>query len=188
MALQPKTKIRAFYRRHRRMPTWSEIMALCGYRSKHSVTKLVRRLAADGFLRQDPKGFLVPGNIYGNVKVLGVVTAGWPSPAEEELIDTMSLDEFLIENRDATYMLKVQGDSMKDAGIMDGDIVLVERTTNFKPGDIVVADVDDEWTVKYLRKGKNGLYLEPANPAFSPIYPHSHLSVAAVVKAVIRKY
>lgn len=163
-------------------------MALCGYKSKNAVTKLVRRLESEGFLHRDPKGFLIPGKMYGNVKVLGVVTAGWPSPAEEELIDTMSLDEFLIENREATYMLKVQGDSMKDAGIIDGDIVLVERTGSFKPGQIVVAEVDDEWTVKYLRKNKDGFYLEPANIDYGPIYPQSKLNVAAVVKAVLRKY
>jgi SOS regulatory protein LexA len=163
-------------------------MKLCGFKSKHAVTKLVRRLASEGFLRQDAKGFLLPGNIYGNVKVLGFVAAGWPSPAEEELLDTMTLDEFLIENRDATYMLKVQGDSMKDAGIIDGDIVLVERTTNHKPGDIVVAEVDEEWTVKFLRKNRTGFYLEAANKDYSPIYPKSHLNIAAVVKAVIRKY
>ena len=188
MAPTHKTKIRNFYTKHRRMPTWSEIMDICGFKSKHAVTKLVRRLAAEGFLRQDAKGFLLPGTIYGNVKVLGFVAAGWPSPAEEELIDTMTLDEFLIENRDATYMLKVQGDSMKDVGIMDGDIVLVERTTNYKTGDIVVAEVDEEWTVKFLQKNQEGFYLAPANKDYSPLYPKAHLHVAAVVKAVIRKY
>jgi SOS regulatory protein LexA len=183
-----KSKIDIFYRKHRRMPTWSEIMELCGFKSKHSVTKLARRLEVEGFLHKDEKGYLIPGNIYGNVKVLGYVTAGWPSPAEEELIDTITIDEFLIENRDATYMLKVDGESMKDAGIMHGDIVLVERTTNYKPGDIVVAEVDGEWTVKYLRKNKNGFFLEPANNEYQPIYPHTNLNIAAVVKAVMRKY
>jgi SOS regulatory protein LexA len=183
-----KTKIRHFYRKHRRMPTWSEIMALCGFKSKHAVTKLVQRLEKEGFVHKDAKGFLLPGNIYGNVKVLGFVAAGWPSPAEEELLDTMTLDEFLIENREATYMLKVEGDSMKDAGIVHGDLVLVERTANAKVGNIVVADVDGEWTIKYLMRDRAGLYLAPANRAYSPVRPMSNLNVAAVVKAVIRKY
>jgi repressor LexA len=65
--------------------------------------------------------------------------------------------------------------------------VLVERTPNHKPGDIVVAEVD-EWTVKFLRKNRTGFYLEAANKDYSPIYPKSHLNIAAVVKAVIRKY
>ncbi len=163
-------------------------MILCGYKSKNAVTKLVGRLEAEGFLRKDRQGRLIPGKMYGSVKMLGVVAAGWPSPSEEELIDTLTLDEFLIENREATYMLKITGDSMKDAGIMDGDIVLVERTANHKSGQIVVAEVDGEWTVKYLRKNKDGFYLEPANDAYEPIYPQSQLTIAAVVKAVIRKY
>lgn len=183
-----KNKIRAFYRKRHRMPTFSEIADMCGFKSRNSVTKLVRRLAAEGFVRKDAKGMLLPGNIYGNVKVLGFVAAGWPSPAEEELLDTMTLDEYLIENRDATYMLKVQGDSMKDAGIMDGDTVLVERTANYRVGDIVVAEVDGEWTIKYLREDRGGAYLEPANKDYSPLRPTVHLNVAAVVKAVIRKY
>lgn len=99
-----KNRILAFYRKRGRMPTFSEIAELCKYKSKNSVTKLVRRLVADGFVRQDPKGVLLPGALDGTVKVLGVVAAGWPSPAEEELLDTMTIDEFLIENRDATYM------------------------------------------------------------------------------------
>jgi SOS regulatory protein LexA len=153
------------------MPTWSEIMELCSFKSKHAVTKLVQRLAAQGLLRKDTKGFLLPGTMYGNVKVLGVIAAGWPSPAEEELIDTMTLDEYLIENPDATYMLKVEGSSMKDAGIIDGDTVLVERTVNYKVGDIVVAEVDGEWTVKYLKRDRTGFYLAPATrttPLFVP--------------------
>ena len=85
-------------------------------------------------------------------------------------------------------MLKVKGDSMKDAGIIEGDTVLVERTSSPKEGQIVIAEVDGGWTMKYLRK-KNGMpYLEAANAKYQPIFPRSNLRIAAVVKAVIRKY
>ena len=83
--------------------------------------------------------------------LLGIVEAGFPS-AEEELIDTMSLDEYLIENKEASYILRVKGDSMIDAGIREGDLVIVERTNAPRVGDIVIAEVDGEWTMKYLRK------------------------------------
>lgn len=189
MSQVAKDKIRTFYTKHRRMPNFAEVMVLLGYKSRNAVTKLVHRLSRDGFLYKDAKGFLIPGRAFRDgVKVLGVVTAGWPSPAEEELIDTMTLDEFLIENREATYLLEVQGDSMQDAGILDGDLVLVERTAGYKAGDIVVAEVDGEWTVKYLCKNRSGFYLEPANSAFAPLYPQTSLEIAAVVKAVLRKY
>jgi repressor LexA len=116
------------------------------------------------------------------------VEAGFPSPAEEELLDTMSLDEYLISNKEATFILQVSGNSMIDAGIMPKDLVLVERTNEAKPGDIVIAEVDGKWTMKYLRQKGNQMYLEPANKKYTPIYPKEELKISAVVKAVIRKY
>jgi repressor LexA len=120
--------------------------------------------------------------------LLGLVEAGFPSPAEEELFDTMSFDEYLIDNRDASYILKVKGDSMIDAGIQEGDMVVVERTNDAKPGQIVIAEIDGQWTMKYLRKRGTAYYLEPANRKYRPIVPTEGLKIAAVVKAVVRKY
>jgi SOS-response transcriptional repressor LexA len=80
------------------------------------------------------------------------VKAGFPSPAEEELGDTMDLEEFLIRNKEATYMLKVTGDSMIEAGLLPGDLVLVERRSGTKDGDIVIAQIDQGWIMKYFRK------------------------------------
>jgi SOS regulatory protein LexA len=122
------------------------------------------------------------------VRILGLVEAGFPTPASEELIDTMSLDEYLIENREATYLLKVKGDSMIEAGIMPGDLVLVERGRTAKPGDIVVAEVDGEYALKYLRKKGREHYLESANSKYKDIYPKEELKIEAVLRAVIRKY
>ncbi len=177
-----------FYRKHKRMPSYSEMVRLWGFKSKYAAQYVVRKLIREGVVGKDRQGHIVPKKIYGEVKVLGVVEAGWPSPAEEELIDTMSLDEYLIENKEATYLLRVKGDSMVDAGIQQGDLVIVERTNTPKVGRIVIAEVDGEWTMKYLRQGKNGLYLEAANRAYKPIYPKEDLKVVAVVKGVIRKY
>lgn len=124
----------------------------------------------------------------GMIKVLGLIEAGFPTSASEELIDTMSLDEFLLENREASYLLKVKGDSMKDAGILEGDLVIVERGKEARVGDIVVAEVDGDYTLKYLRRDKDGLYLEPANDKYKPIHPKEELQVIAVLRAVVRKY
>ncbi|MFZ4648034.1 MAG: transcriptional repressor LexA [Patescibacteria group bacterium] len=183
-----KKQIVRFYQKNKRMPNYAEIMLLLGFKSKNAVFKLVNKLQEENFLKKDEKGKLIPKNIFGELKVLGQVEAGFPSPAEEELSDTMSLDEYLIKNKEATYMLKVSGDSMKDAGIMSGDMVLVDRSLTPVDGDIVIAEVDRQWTVKYLRKSRGQVFLEPANEKFSNIYPKEELKIAAVVKAVIRKY
>ena len=100
----------------------------------------------------------------------------------------LSLDEWLIRRPDATYLLKVSGDSMIEAGIHPGDVVLVERGANPKSGAVVVAQVDGEWTLKFFFKDKNGVRLEPANPKYRTIRPKQSLEIGGVVRAVIRKY
>lgn len=188
MSQDYKDKIRKFYRQTRRMPSYAEIMELVGFKSKNAVYKLVERLREEGFLDKDSSGKLIPINLFGNVKVLGEVEAGFPSPAEEELADTMTLDEYLVRNREATFMLRVTGESMKDAGIMPGDMVLAERGVEPADNDIVIAEVDGNWTMKYFRKQGRQVVLVPANRKFKVIRPQNELKIAAVVRAVVRRY
>jgi SOS regulatory protein LexA len=177
-----------FYHQKGRMPSFSEIGEMVGLRSKNAVYKLVSRLERLKVLGKDQKGRLIPGSIAYPVKMLGTVEAGFPSPAEEELTDTLSLDELLIQNREATFLLKVSGDSMSVAGILPGDMVLVDRGQAPKSGDIVIAEVDGEWTMKYMRKRGESVTLVPANPKYQPIRPKKELKIAGVVTAVVRKY
>lgn len=188
MLERAKNKIAQFYRTHRRMPSYAELAKLFGYQSKNAAVKLARKLEDARILSRDSVGKLIPGAFFGTARILGVVEAGFPSPAEEELTDTMSLDEYLIERKEATYLLKVKGDSMIDAGIREGDMVLVERGRTARHNDIVIAEVDGGWTMKYLRKRGGEVWLEPANATMKPIRPKEGLTIAAVVRAVIRKY
>jgi repressor LexA len=119
--------------------------------------------------------------------MLGFVKAGFPSTVEE-LQDTMNIEDYLIKKKESTYILTVDGDSMIDAHIKNGDLVIAERTQNAKDGEIVIAEIDGEWTMKYYRQQGNKVWLEPANKNFKPMYPTTSLNVAAVVKGVIRKY
>jgi len=169
------------------MPRDSELMALTGLRSTHAVCTHVERL-----LDPQPHGYptlhqplLRRG---AELPVLGTVAAGFPSPADEELADTLSLDDYLISNKEATYLLKVQGTSMIDAGILPGDLLLVERGAQPRDGDIVIAQVDRAWTMKYFRRRGVHVFLEAANKDYQPLYPQEELTIAAVVRAVIRKY
>ncbi len=183
-----KEKILKFYHRHRRMPSYAEIMELVGFKSKNAVYKLVGKLIELGIVAKDAKGRLIPKRLESAIPVLGVVEAGWPSPAEEELLDTLTLDDYLIRNKEATYLLQVKGDSMIEAGILPGDQVLVERGAEPKNGDIVIAEVDGAWTMKFFRKRGGKVVLTSGNPKYPPITPKHELRIAAVVKAVIRKY
>jgi repressor LexA len=187
--LQPRiNKIRRFYRDNHRMPTFSEIGKLVGMRSKNAVSKLVDRLESLNIAIRDKKGKLLPGSLAQPVKMLGTVEAGFPSPAEEELVDNISLDKMLIRNEEATFLLKVSGDSMSGAGILPGDMVIVDRSRTAKSGDIVIAQVDGEWTMKYLRKRGENVSLIAANPKYQPIKPKNELKIAGVVTAVVRQY
>lgn len=170
------------------MPSFSEIGKMAGLRSKNAVFKLINKLEKLKVLERDAKGRLIPGSIAFSVRMLGTVEAGFPSPAEESLADTLSLDDLLIQNREATFLLKVSGDSMSGAGILPGDMVLVDKGRTPKSGDIVIAEVDGAWTMKYLRKHRENVTLLPANPRYQPIRPKNELKVAGVVTAVVRKY
>jgi SOS regulatory protein LexA len=180
--------IAGFLHRQGRMPSFSEIGELCGLSSKNAVYKLIGQLEGLGVLKRDHKGRLIPKSLAYPVRMLGTVEAGFPSPAEEELADTLSLDQFLIKNPDATFLLKVAGDSMSGAGILPGDMVLVDKGRRPKSGDIVIAEVDGQWTMKYLRERGEGVMLMPANPRYQPITPTAELRIAGVVTAVVRKY
>jgi SOS regulatory protein LexA len=177
-----------FYNEYRRIPSYSEFLKLTELRSKNAVYGWVQKFLEGGLLAKDRFGKLVPGPLLGKIPLLGDVQAGFPTLVQEDLRDTLSLDEFLVDHKEASYILEVSGDSMIDAGILPGDLVLVERGREPKAGDIVVAEVDGEWTLKYLRKEKNTLFLEAANKNYPKFFPREELKVAAVVRGVVRKY
>lgn len=170
------------------MPTYTEMMKLFGFKSKNAVARVVEKLIDAGMVAKDHLGRLMPDKSLSEIPMLGLVKAGFPSDVGEELTDTVSLDEYLVPKKETTYMLEVDGDSMIDAHIADGDMVLAERTDKAKDGQIVIADVDGEFTMKYYRTDGKSAWLEPANKDFKAIYPKEYLRITAIVKAVIRKY
>jgi len=181
-------KLRRFFAQYRRLPGYNEMLKVFGYSSKNAVYGLLRKFEEHGYISIE-QGKIAPGNkLNGCLRVLGSVRAGFPSPAEEELVDTLSLNEFLVERPDSTFMLKVTGDSMIDAGIQPDDMVLVERGVSPRTGDIVIAQVDGEWTMKYFVKDKGGTRLEAANKKYKTIRPGNSLEIGGVVRAVVRKY
>lgn len=185
---QYQNKIKSFYANNKRMPSYSEMMKLFDFKSKNAVFKIVEKLVDAGLVAKDHLGRLIPTKQFNEVPMLGFVTAGFPASVEEELTDTINLEDMLIGKKELTYMLEVDGDSMIDAHIEKGDIVLVERANTAKDGDIVIAEVDGEFTMKYFKKNENKIWLEPANKKYKAIYPTQSLNIVAKLKAVIRKY
>ncbi len=178
----------SFFTENKRMPTYEEMKGLFGVASKNTVAFRVNKLLENGFLIK--KGSKIALAQSGSVVRLGTVQAGFPTTADEDVVsELLSLDDFLIERKSSTYMLEVVGESMKDAGIIEGDLVLVERGKTPRRGDIVLALVDNEYTLKYLETEKGKPVLVPANKLFKKIYPNPNkLKIEAVLKAVIRKY
>lgn len=171
------------------MPSYSEMAILCNLKSKSSAFELAGKMVREGVLAKDRKtGSLVPRKNYRELPFVGLVQAGFPAPTEEEMTDTVSLDEYLVEHRERTYLMRATGDSMIDAGIHSGDMLIVERRTEAPAGSIVIALVDGDRTMKYLRKKGSQFYLEAANDKYPDIYPEGKLEIEAVVKAVVRKY
>lgn len=186
--MQHLQALRSFYKKHHRLPTYSELLKLFGWRSKNAAYRFVHRLMKQGFLQQDRFGKFSPTTKLLGVKVLGTIEAGFPSPAEEELTDAISLDHYLIEHPSTSFLVKVTGDSMIEAGIHPNDLVIVERHRAPRSGDIVIAHVDHEWTMKRFSKQSGKVVLLPANKKYQPIHPKSELNIEGVVVGVVRKY
>lgn len=122
--------------------------------------------------------------------LVGSVCAGFPSPADDFTVKRIDITAELITHPQATFLLKVSGDSMKDAGIFDGDMIVVNRAIKPRHNQVVVAVVDGEFTVKTLYQRAGRTRLKPANVTFPDIVPHEGqtLEVWGVVTAAIKRF
>jgi SOS regulatory protein LexA len=182
-------ELQDYYAEHRTLPSFSAIAQMLGFKSKNAVTALVARFKLQGFLESAPDKRLKPGaRFFERMIAEGTVRAGFPSPAADDKHDTLTIDEYLVERPSKTVLIPVKGDSMIDAGIMSGDTVIVERRQMANIGDIVVAIVDNEFTLKTLGREKGEFILIPANPAYPTIRPEGQLEIFGVVVGQFRKY
>lgn len=181
-------RLRDYYASHHVLPSFSGIANLVGLRTTSAVSAFAQRMKEAGFLASTPDRRLQPGKRFFERQVVDTIRAGQPQGANECPQEAFSVDEYLIDSPSRTVMLTVRGDSMVDAGILSGDTVIVKKNIPVSPGDIVVAIVDNEYTVKYLAKDKNGFYLKAANPAYPPIRAKDHLEIYGLVVGTFRKY
>ena len=167
-------------------PSVREIGAAVGLRSTASVSYHLQQLQAKGLLLapgiKGRKRAIVTAQRPGQIPVVGVVTAGMPILALENQEGTISWD-----GDPACFALRVRGDSMIGAGILDGDMVVVRPQSSADDGQIVVARIGDEATVKRLLRRNGQIWLMPENDAYSPI-DGSQAEIIGLVKAVVREY
>ncbi|NUP01415.1 MAG: transcriptional repressor LexA [Nonomuraea sp.] len=189
--------IRDWVVRHGYPPSTREIGRAVGLRSPSSVSKHLRSLEDKGFLRRgaamtrpiDVRLFLrgsAPEPAAGlvTVPVVGDIAAGVPIPADEHVDGTLTLPRDLT-GRGTVFGLRVRGDSMIDAAICDGDIVVVRQQPEAHSGQIVAAMIDGEATVKVFRRRGGHVLLEPRNPAYDPI-DGDRAAVLGIVVSVLR--
>lgn len=176
-----------------RAPSLAEIAAAFGFASRNAAQKHVQALIADGLLEQVPgqkRGLRLPGGGSDllSLAVLGRVAAGQPIGADIGLEQQFLLDRRLFSLQ-PDYLLKVQGDSMVDDGIFDGDLVGVQRTPEARNGQIVVARVDGELTIKRLQQTSHGVQLLPRNRAHAPIevQPGQDFAVEGIFCGLVRR-
>lgn len=181
-------KLQDYYADHSVLPPYSTIMTLLGFKSKSPVAALVARLKLLGFLESTPEKRLKPGKRFFERPIYDSVRAGLPSPAGDMSYDTLTIDEYLIGHPSSTVLVTVKGDSMIDAGIMPGDTVVVEKRGPARVGEMVIAIVDNEFTLKTLGKEKGKFVLIPANPAYPVIRPQGDLEIFGIVVGQFRKY
>ncbi|HVW66331.1 MAG TPA: transcriptional repressor LexA [Candidatus Peribacteraceae bacterium] len=187
--------IREFQKKKGYSPSLSDLAIAFGVRSKNAVAKVVNALVREKVIDKDPKGRIKilesdePSVGAFSLPLFGPIPAGFAAPAEEQAEELLTLENYLVRDRNSTFLLRVKGNSMVNAGIQEGDLVVVERGSKEpRVGDIVVGVLDGEYTLKRLARDKGKYYLHAENPEYPDLYAMEDLQVAGVVKGVIRRY
>jgi len=181
-------KLQDYYAEHKVIPSYSVLATLWGISAKSWVSECVRRFEEAGYLDWTPDRQLKPGPRFFERRLAhDPVQAGLPNPALADGYDLVTLDDYLVRVPSKTSLVRVKGESMIDAGIHDGDLIVVEQQPNANVGDIVVAIVDNEFTVKTLDREKGGFVLKPANKAFPVIRPKGRLEIFGVMAGLVRR-
>lgn len=183
-------RLRDYYAENRRIPSFQRIAELMGFASKTASKRLLERLETAGFVERAPDddAWVPASRFFERHLAETAVRAGAPDAIEATQGQLFLVDQYLVRQPSRTVMVPVKGDSMLDAGIRDGDIVVVERSKAAKAGDFVIAIVDDEFTLKELGLERGKFILKPHNPAYPVIRPQGQLEVFGVVTGLVRRY
>lgn len=183
-------KIRDYFAEHRSLPSYSELGKLLGFKAKNAAFKLAARLSKNGFLGTGPTGRLVPGPRFFSLPWVGDLVPAGPTETGEPsgAVEFYDLESLLVDRASETVLVTIRGDSMIDAGVLDGDVAIVRKTAIAAAGDFVVAIVDGGYTLKELRYQRGQPVLVPHNQRHSNIIPRTDLILLGVVTGIIRRY
>jgi len=169
------------------LPSFEKICQDLGFKSKNSIWQYFNKLLESGCLKERDNRFFINQDCFGIPYFHSGVKAGFPSPAEDCIEETVSFDSMLIKNPASTFCIRVSGDSMINAGIHENDIVVVQKGREAKNGDIIIAYVDGEFTIKYYKNQKGEVWLEPANDNYPIIRANQELQIFGIVTGVVRQ-
>jgi repressor LexA len=183
-------RLRDLYTRVGRMPSYSEMARALGFKAKNAAFKLTQRLVASGHLEKSPGGRLVPGPGFFTVDVSDdEVRAGFGCEGNATgLLQAQALDQMLIARPSKTLFVKVRGDSMVDAGILSGDVAVVETTMQAVHGDVVVAEIDGSRTIKEYRTDRGMPRLAAHGQDKRSLSAKETLNIIGVVRGIVRSY
>ena len=181
-------KLQDYYARWRVLPAYGPLQAVLGLASRSAVAKVLHRLRDAGYLERHPHHRWTPtASFFARPLADGPVPAGLPVlPADGG--DGHAIDAWLVRQPSRTVLIPVTGESMLGAGIHPGDRVVVERDAPARPGDVVIAVIDNEFTLKTLAVADGEAVLVPANPAYPILRPGDRLQIFGVVVGLIRSY
>lgn len=179
--------LRDYYARHGVLPSYATLSELAGFKAKSWAHTLVGLLREQGFVELTPQRRLKPGPRFFERDLAESIRAGSPEHVPDSPPQTITIDSYLIARPSETSLVRVKGDSMIEAGILEGDLAVIEWRTDAWPGDIVVAAVDGDFTLKYLERDKNGYYLRAANSAYPPIRAQGRLEISGVMVGLVRR-
>ena len=181
-------RLQDYYAHWRSLPAYEPLQAVLGLGSRAGISKVLKRLRDAGFLHRTPDGRWTPTSRFFERPLADApVPAGLPVLSGDSG-EACSIDAWLIQQPSRTVLMPVTGDSMIDAGIHAGDRVVVERDTPARTGDVVVAVIDNEFTLKTLAVENGEAVLRPANSAYPVLRPGDRLQVFGVVVGLIRSY
>ena len=182
-------RLQDYYARWKNIPSYSSLCELLGIASKSWVKAVLDRLCKAGHIERTPNGAWIPTRkFFARPLAESTVQAGLPVSVTATQAEYFIIDEMLIDTPSMTTMITVKGDSMIDAAIYNGDIAIVEKRDVANIGDIVVAIVDNDFTLKTLDKEDGQFVLRPANSSYPVIYPRGSLEIFGVLVGLIRKY